>query len=168
MYIYTLQKNNFFSNILVMNNDNVTELLHIYTEPIIDSTIYDANTADIEGSFEKKILILIQNRSISEEDRTMFSKLLDACSLSVKDCYILYTNNEFAINSIISYYKPEKVILFGLNISNTSFQVQKEMNKPFIFNNISFVQTADLHEVRANTVLKSALWNHGLKPLFVV
>ena len=71
-----------------------------------------------------------------------------------------------AVLRIINQLNPETVILFGLSLNNEAFNAQKNVYKPFRFNNIKFLLSNSLSEVSANAAMKSSLWTTGLKPLF--
>jgi hypothetical protein len=71
-----------------------------------------------------------------------------------------------AILPIINQLNPETVLLFGLNLNNEALNAQKNLYKPFRFNQIKFLLSNSLSELGANAAMKSSLWTTGLKPLF--
>ena len=149
-----------------MNDIQIDEVLHIYNETLYTNIDSNASYEIIKGSFQQKILILISKEDNLLENQQLLTKMLAACNLQEADYQIGMVLEKKAILQIINQLNPETVLLFGLSLNNEAFNAQKNVYKPFRFNQIKFLLSNTLSEVSANAAMKSSLWTTGLKPLF--
>ena len=149
-----------------MNDIQIDEVLHIYNETLYTNIDSNASYEIIKGSFQQKILILISKEDNLPENQQLLTKMLAACNLQEADYKIGMVLEKNAILQIINQLNPETVLLFGLSLNNEAFNAQKNVYKPFRFNQIKFLLSNTLSEVSANAAMKSSLWTTGLKPLF--
>lgn len=149
-----------------MNDIQIGEVLHIYNETLYTNVDFNASHEILKGSFQQKILILISKEDNLPANQELLAKMLIACKLQEADYQISMVLQENAILPIINQLNPETVLLFGLSLNNEAFNVQKNIYKPFRFNQIKFLLSNSLSEVSANAAMKSSLWTTGLKPLF--
>jgi len=149
-----------------MNEIQIDQVLHIYNETLYTNIDSKASHELLKGSFQQKILILISKEDNLPENQELLAKMLTACKLQEADYQISMLVEKNAVLSIINQLNPETVILFGLSLNNEAFNAQKNVYKPFRFNNIKFLLSNSLSEVSANAAMKSSLWTTGLKPLF--
>ena len=149
-----------------MNEIQIDQVLHIYNETLYTNIDSKASHELLKGSFQQKILILISKEDNLLENQELLAKMLTACKLQEADYQISILVEKNAVLSIINQLNPETVILFGLSLNNEAFNAQKNVYKPFRFNNIKFLLSNSLSEVSANAAMKSSLWTTGLKPLF--
>lgn len=149
-----------------MNDIQIDEVLHIYNETLYTNIDSNASYEIIKGSFQQKILILISKEDNLLENQQLLTKMLAACNLQEADYQIGMVLEKNGILQIINQLNPETVLLFGLSLNNEAFNAQKNVYKPFRFNQIKFLLSNSLSEVSANAAMKSSLWTTGLKPLF--
>jgi hypothetical protein len=149
-----------------MNDIQIGEVLHIYNETLYTNVDFNASHEILKGSFQQKILILISKEDNLPANHELLAKMLIACKLQEADYQISMVLQENAILPIINQLNPETVLLFGLNLNNEALNAQKNLYKPFRFNQIKFLLSNSLSEVGANAAMKSSLWTTGLKPLF--
>lgn len=149
-----------------MNEIQIDQVLHIYNETLYTNIDSKASHELLKGSFQQKILILISKEDNLPANQELLAKMLSACKLQEADYQISMLVEKNAVLSIINQLNPETVILFGLSLNNEAFNAQKNVYKPFRFNNIKFLLSNSLSEVSANAAMKSSLWTTGLKPLF--
>lgn len=149
-----------------MNEIQIDQVLHIYNETLYTNIDSKASHELLKGSFQQKILILISKEDNLPANQELLAKMLSACKLQEADYQISMLVEKNAVLTIINQLNPETVILFGLSLNNEAFNAQKNVYKPFRFNNIKFLLSNSLSEVSANAAMKSSLWTTGLKPLF--
>jgi DNA polymerase III psi subunit len=149
-----------------MNEIQIDQVLHIYNETLYTNIDFKASHELLKGSFQQKILILISKEDNLPENQELLAKMLAACKLQEADYQISMLLEKNEVLNIINQLNPETVILFGLSLNNEAFNAQKNVYKPFRFNNIKFLLSNSLSEVSANAAMKSSLWTTGLKPLF--
>ena len=149
-----------------MNEIQIDQVLHIYNETLYTNIDFKASYELLKGSFQQKILILISKEDNLPANQELLAKMLSACKLQEADYQISMLVEKNAVLTIINQLNPETVILFGLSLNNEAFNAQKNVYKPFRFNNIKFLLSNSLSEVSANAAMKSSLWTTGLKPLF--
>jgi hypothetical protein len=149
-----------------MNEIQIDQVLHIYNETLYTNIDSKASHELLKGSFQQKILILISKEDNLPANQELLAKMLTACKLQEADYQISMLVEKNAVLTIINQLNPETVILFGLSLNNEAFNAQKNVYKPFRFNQIKFLLSNSLSEVSANAAMKSSLWTTGLKPLF--
>ena len=149
-----------------MNDIQIGEVLHIYNETLYTNVDFNASHEILKGSFQQKILILISKEDNLPANHELLAKMLTACKLQEADYQISMVLQKNAILPIINQLNPETVLLFGLNLNNEALNAQKNVYKPFRFNQIKFLLSNSLSEVSVNAAMKSSLWTTGLKPLF--
>ena len=123
------------------------------------------------GANEKNILIIINNPNavFLEDGRLVFlTKVISACKLSLSDIALVNINNiqQDELQSITSFFKPAKMIIFGVN--------SMQMKLPFLvpdfqiqnYNNIQYLSAPDLDQIENDQALKKQLWASFQKMFF--
>jgi hypothetical protein len=148
-----------------MQNSNAAELLHIYNETLVYDTEIDVNTLQKQGEFLKKIIIFLHTADNTTAHLELLTKMLAGCQLTIQDTYIIVAE-EKQLMQLINHYRPQKTILFGFTLSNTSFHINRPLNKPFRYAGNAYLLTHTLADISNQVQLKSTLWTSGLKPFF--
>jgi hypothetical protein len=115
------------------------------------------------GENRKKVLIVVNYADvvhIPDRQLAFLTNLLSACKLNLGDTAVLnfYHNKAKDFNSIISYFAPKTIFLFGVEPAEfgmpmlfPQFQVQSFKESIYLF-------APSLQETEPDKILKSKLW----------
>jgi len=129
--------------------------------PNIDTDFF----IETEGNLESKILFIKEssnNNNLNKEEKILFSNILKALNLSLKDIFlisILENQKINTLNSFSSKIKPLIIIVFGSCIS-------KDFLKNF-YQEANIIYTHSLLDMINNLEYKKDAWKN-LKPILTI
>ncbi len=147
------------------------ELVLLYKNSLVDLTNGDIAIQQLPadqpfkflGGNKKNVLVVVNYPDavhLPDKSLAFLTRLLAACQLNLGDVAILnfFHHNESEFNSIISFFKPKTVLLFGTEPATfgppllfPAFQVQAYREAVYLF-------TPPLGELENDKLLKSKLW----------
>lgn len=146
-----------------MSAESPEDMLYLYKEDLyLLRNMPDAAT-DGNG---KKVLVLYPVEDFTKEAGTMLERMMNACGLAPGDYLLQEVSPPQQVSAFLTHFKPEKAILFGINLQGEGWQVQRPANQAFRFAGMRFLPAESLGALIGSTEKKSALWQLGLKPLF--
>ena len=148
-----------------MIQKNIEELLHIYNETLYEGTSWMDLSTPYPNEEVHKVLVLHQELDLLPEYTLLLSNILKACKLNENDYYVQVVKAQSWLH-YVHRGRIEIVILFGMEMDNQVFHLQKELYKPFRFAGKKWLLADSVAAIHSNPSLKSSLWTNGLKPLF--
>lgn len=122
------------------------------------------------GENKQKVLVVVNYPvivHIPDKQLDFLTKLLSACKLNLGDTAIFnfnkYSENDF--NSIISFFGPKIIFMFGVDPSDFGLPVLFPQFQVQTFNQSTYLFVPALEEIEGDKNLKSKLWN-CLKKIF--
>ena len=151
-----------------LNNIQLNSYLiaDLYTNALVDQSASHVPASPrlrYLGDFQKKMLIIVENRNVpylDDEELNFLVNVLSACKRSLADVAIVNfaSRTEEELQQFITEHQPEQVLLFGLPplsiglpINFPHFQLQQ-------FNNRTYLYAPALREYEQDKSLKSNLW----------
>lgn len=157
-----------------IDNANLTPALmqQLYKNVLIDLTAppqkkkKDSNTDSTPflGANMQNITVVVNEGNdvfLPEKDMTLLTSIIGACDLSMADIAIV----NFAKNKLLDYdkmitqFKPQCCVLFGVSPSDLNFPFQFPMYQLQKYDTRSFLYSAPLSEVAKDVEQKKKLWN---------
>jgi hypothetical protein len=148
-----------------MIQKNIEELLHIYNETLYEGTSWMDVSPSYANVEPRTVLVLHQELDLLPEHSLLLSNILKACKLDENDYQIQAVKAQSWLH-YVHHGRVETVIIFGIEIHNQVFHLQKELYKPFRFAGKKWLFADSVAAIHSNPSLKSSLWTNGLKPLF--
>jgi len=129
--------------------------------PNIDTDFF----IETEGNLDSKILFIKEssnNDILNKEEKTLFSNILKALNLSLKDIFLISISEDQKINTFSSFsskIEPLIIVVFGSYIS------KKFLKK--IYKEANIICTHSLVEMSNNLKYKKDAWKN-LKPILTM
>ena len=117
---------------------------------------------EIEGNLESKILFIKESsnsNNLNKEEKILFSNILKALNLSLKDIFLISISKDQKINTFSSFsskIKPLIIIVFGSYISKDFLN--------FFYKEANIIFTHSLVDMINNLKYKKDAWKN-LKPI---
>lgn len=122
------------------------------------------------GKNKKNILLVTSNPQEAHLKDTALAfliSILAACKLSLDDTALINQSHRTSANytELISFFKPETVLLFGVDPLSFGLPLNFPLFKIQPFNKVTYLYTPSLQEMEQDKTLKLQLWQN-LKTLF--
>lgn len=147
---------------------NHTELLPVYNEALVTIIENEGNIVHKTANSGQKVLAVAKEDEWNGENEVFLKKILSSGNLNDNDYIIALTGKEGNVFDIISRYAPEVLFLFGVKLESDFFRPNKNLYKPFTFNNIKIVLSDALEVIKSDKDKRLLLWNQCIKPLFKI
>ncbi|MBL7767151.1 MAG: hypothetical protein JNJ58_13710 [Chitinophagaceae bacterium] len=145
---------------------NPEEITYIYDTVLYESVPEKHDYKTIQHKNGNRIAIFLLEKEFSTEDHTLLKKMMGASQLHEEAYSIIALTQVSDLMAVLVKWHPETVILFGLTLQSPIFQLNRELYKPFRFNQMRILLAESLPKLAKDDSAKKQLWNNGLKPLF--
>jgi hypothetical protein len=150
-----------------MNTNTAVELLPIYTNEMYLPSPTEMQEANwISKPDQARVLVCVPSMSWNGAVSEFMEKMLKACSLNPSDYAVLGVPEGSLSPSFLRDVEVETLLLFGITLESSQFQLARKPYKPFRFHRFKWLLADEVSEIMTNQKLKSMLWTDGLKPLF--
>ena len=131
-----------------------------------DFEIYNSPNTDFPasasiGKNEKKLLIVLQNEDISEENKSFLEKILSAVKYNLDNDaqrLTIQKNEAIGINEILKKNEANDIVIFGINPKKLGLSFETILYKPSIISKKTFLVCHSLEQIKKSQDLKKALW----------
>ncbi len=135
---------------------------------VYDIQDFDKNLIKIDGNGRKRLLIVLNNKNLNEEDWGMLEKMMAAIQYDFEDDLYkinLGETNNLNISTLGLDFK--NIIVFGLHPKALGFNVPFQLYKPIVFDSLWALMADDLQTIRTSPTKKQELWS-VLKSKFLI
>lgn len=143
-------------------------LYHIETINKKESSKTDSQKLPTEPSIPKpKVIVIVRDQLSPKTDiYEMFTKLLDACKLSIEHIHLIspYTF-ELTSSVLLKEYTPSHIIMFGVGSSEIGLSVYFPDFQVQQVEGVTYLTSPDLNLVAKDKNIKLALWKSLQKAL---
>ena len=115
------------------------------------------------------VLVLTLPFEPGSKEETQLHKMLQACQLDLRQCYILHINNteKIAWHQLRDAAKPKAVLTLGVHPQQLGINSLFRLYTPNKFDERIWIVAQSLDELEQQPEAKKQLWVNGLKPVFV-
>jgi len=144
--------------------------LHRY---FYDFEVYISPESDIPGTNltgdnEKKLLLVLREGDLSEENKVFLTKVLSAVSYDLdRDASILVAPKDqaIAVNKMMQSGSYNNCIIFGIDPKEIGFSIEAVSYNPFTIADKKYLIGHSLEKIKTSTQLKKPLWK-ALQAIF--
>lgn len=144
--------------------------------PLFNTPLYSSETDSFwnkpsvqnDAFSEVKTLIIVASDKNNDEEEEQLKKIIEACKIQEDEYHTLHiaTEKKISWHHLKEVFKPENVILFGVQLHALGISAFLHINTINNFSGVKWVPTLSLNELQQNNEAKKSLWVNALKPLF--